>query len=120
MSYVESIPSLANAELTVTRRQETPRIDGREQPPTLTTFLIIASVQTPTGKDISRLAEGRNVEDLRVVFTQTALVSGGPGTGFKSDVLTIEGAPFEVEHLEPWSGFGMSYCRAVVRKAYGF
>lgn len=116
MGYVEAIPSLANELITVTRRTETPKVAGREQPTTDIVFPgIIASVQAPTGKDLDRDSDGRSVQDLRVVFTEFVLQAGGPGTGLLSDLVEIQGTLYELEHLEDWSAFDEGYCRAVVR-----
>lgn len=115
MSYAAAVTSLANATLEVTRRAEpvAVRVAGRVQPPVTSTFSIRASLQTPTGKDLERLPEGRWTSDMRVVYTLTALILGGPGTGFLCDVVTIEGSPFEVQHVEPWDSLGGSFWRAV-------
>lgn len=120
MSYVDAIDSLASdIALPVTRRQESARVNGREQAPTTSSFTIVASVQSPTGKDVERNPEGKNVQDLRVVFTKTVeLFAGTPGSGYLPDLITIDGGDHEVEHCEPWKGFGKRYWRAVVRRKY--
>lgn len=119
----DAIRSLAShLNLPAVRRVESPRLEGREQPSTDTPFVIPwASVQTPNGRDLQRLSEGQNAQDLRVVFAQVEIKSGGPGTGFLSDLITIDGGPYEVEHVEPWHGFTTDpgvFWRAVVRRRY--
>lgn len=116
MSYAAAIGSLANDTIVISRRAQAARVAGREQPPaSVTTIPARASVQTPTGKDLQRLAEGRLVGDVRVVFTRMALLVGGPGTGFLPDFVSFEGLVYEVEHVEHWKSFGANYYRAVVR-----
>lgn len=106
MSVHDAIAELASdLAVIVTRRAENPRVAGREALTTDATFTIVASIQSPTGKDLDRAREGRNVTDLRVIFSQIELKAGGPGTGFKSDLVTIHGAQYEIDHLEHWHGF---------------
>lgn len=116
-SYVDSIASLANYSLQCIRRAESPRVDGREQPTIDTPFSAPdSSVQPPTNEDLRRLPEGRSIDDVLVVFTRTMLQIGGPGTGYKPDLITIRGRLYEVEHLENWPALGREYWYAVVRR----
>lgn len=117
MPFTDSISDLANYDLTCIRRAEAPRVDGREQPTINTSFSAPkCSVQPPTNEDLKRLPEGRRIDDTFVVFTRTRLQIGGPGTGFKPDLVTIDGKLYEVEHLEHWPDFGTEYWYAIVRR----
>jgi hypothetical protein len=117
MPFTDSITSLSNYDLACVRRAEAPRVDGREQPTIDTAFIAPkSSVQPPTNEDLNRLPEGRTIDDVFVVFTTTPLQIGGPGTGFKPDLVAIEGKLYEIEHLEHWKAFGTQYWYALVRR----
>lgn len=117
MPYIDAIPSLSNYTLACIRRAEAPRVDGREQPTVDTPFSApSSSVQPPTNEDLNRLASGRTIDDALVVYTKTELKIGGPGTGYKPDLITIRGQLYEVEHLETWPAFGVIYWYAICRR----
>lgn len=119
MSYTDSITNLANATLTVTRRQETAPINGRAQAPTTTTLSIRASAQPTTGIDLQRASDGRTTGDLWTVYTTTRLYIGsteaGTEGGYLPDLITIGDKQHEVEHLENWSAFGAQHYKAICR-----
>ena len=87
MSYADSITSLANATLTVTRRRQAAPVDGRDQAPTTSTFTIVASAQPTSGRDLQRLPDGKISADLWTVYTKTRLYLGATDAG-------TEGATF--------------------------
>ncbi len=119
MSYADSITSLANATLTVTRRQEVAPINGRAQTPITTTFAIRASAQPTSGRDLLRLGDGRISADRWTVYTTTRLYLGsteaGTESGYLPDLITIGDKQHEVEHLEHWEAFGAQHYKAVCR-----
>jgi hypothetical protein len=119
VSYADSITSLANATLTVTRRQETASIKGREQPPITTTLSILASAQPTSGRDLQRLGDGRITGDRWTVYTTTRLYIGsteaGTEGGYLPDLITIGDKQHEVEHLEHWEAFGAQHYKAICR-----
>lgn len=119
MSYADSITSLANATLTVTRRQEVAPINGRAQAPTTVTLSIRASAQPTTGIDLQRANDGRITGDLWTVYTTTRLYIGsteaGTEGGYLPDLITIGDKQHEVEHLEHWSAFGAQHYKAICR-----
>ncbi len=119
MSYADSITSLANATLTVTRRQEVAPLNGRAQTPITTTLTIRASAQPTSGRDLLRLGDGRISADRWTVYTTTRLYIGsteaGTEGGYLPDMLTIGDKQHEVEHLEHWSAFGAQHYKAICR-----
>lgn len=119
MSYSDAITSLANATLTVTRRQETAPIKGREQPPITTTLSIRASAQPTSGRDLLRLGDGRISADRWTVYTTTRLYLGstevGTEGGYLPDLIAIGDKQHEVEHLEHWEAFGAQHYKAICR-----
>jgi hypothetical protein len=119
MSYADSITSLANATLTVTRRQEAAPINGRAQPPTMSTLSILASAQPTSGRDLLRLGDGRITGDRWTVYTKTRIYIGsteaGIEGGYLPDLITIGDKQHEVEHLEHWEAFGAQHYKAICR-----
>lgn len=119
MSYADSITSLANATLTVIRRQEVAPINGRAQAPTTATLSIRASAQPTSGRDLQRLGDGRISADLWTVYTTTRLYIGsteaGTEGGYLPDLIIIGDKQHEVEHLEHWSAFGAQHYKAICR-----
>ena len=119
MSYTDSITALANATLTVTRRQQVAPIAGRAQAPTTSTLSILASAQPASGRDMQRLADGKITGDLWTVWTKTRLyigaTEGGTEGGYLPDLITIGDKQHEVEHLEHWSAFGSEHYKAICR-----
>jgi len=119
VSYADSITSLANATLTVIRRQEVAPINGRAQAPTTTTLYIRASAQPTTGIDLQRASDGRTTGDLWTVYTTTRLYIGsteaGTEGGYLPDLITIGDKQHEVEHLEHWAAFGAQHYKAICR-----
>ena len=113
MPFTDAITALANFTCSGIRRAEQPRTGGRVVASSDTAFSFRASVQPASGKDLQRLPEGRNIEDLRVIYTLTMLTVGGPGTGLLADRVTVDGATYEIEHVEHWPAFGTEYYRAI-------
>jgi len=119
MSYTDSITNLANATLTVTRRQEVAPINGLAQAPITTTLSVVANAQPTSGSDLLRLGDGRISADLWTVYTTTRLYIGsteaGTEGGYLPDLITIGDKQREVEHLEHWSAFGAQHYKAICR-----
>lgn len=116
MPYTDSITSLANeSALLVTRRAVSPRIAGRDQPPTITSFTIVASVQPITGRELERLSDGKIDSELFTIYTKTELKIGGGGSGLLPDLISYLMKTLEVEKLEPWDAFGAKYYKAIAR-----
>lgn len=119
MSVADSITSLANQTLTVTRRQVQPRVKGRAVPPVTSQFAILASVQAVTGRDLQRLGDGRITGDVWSIYTRTQLYIGSTETtaeaGYQPDLVEVAGKLCEVEHLETWPHLGDVFYKAIVR-----
>jgi len=91
---------------TVTRRQRAAYSRGIAQPTNDFTITIKACVQPATGKDLLRLPEGRRSNETRVLFTTTELDCGDVDSDFEADTVTIDGAFWEVQHVEFWTQGG--------------
>ena len=107
MSLRDAIDVFATGTYTVTRTAASTYVNGREVTGATTTFKIAASIQPLQGRIDGRvlqvLAEGRHTNNIRVVFTKTALRSiSAP------DKVTIDGELWEVFAVERWEAFGPS------------
>lgn len=72
-----------------------------------TTLTPTMSVQ-PMGGGLKTLPEGRRVEDVRRIFTETQLFDGGDD--YEPDVVTIGGEPFVVFDVAgPWDLDGFNH-----------
>lgn len=118
MPYTDSIASLANATIAGLHRAEaaTPRVAGRVVPPVDTPFTFVASFQPADGKTLKRLPEGKQQGDVIIVYTTTALIVGGQGTGMYPDRFTVDGSTYEVEHVAHWKAFGREHYEALARR----
>ena len=117
MPLTDSILNLANTTITITNRTESPRLLGRTQPPTTATVSAKASVQPTSGRDLQRLPEGKNTQDLISVWTLEPLQLGDVGAGILPDLITYAGSTYEVEHVEPWvNHLGVTYYFGIARK----
>lgn len=117
MPLTDSILNLANTTIQITHRTESPRVLGRTQPPVTATVSAKASVQPTSGKDLQRLPEGKNTQDLISIWTLTELLLGDVGAGILPDLVLYNGSTYEVEHVEPWTNhLGVTYYFGIARK----
>lgn len=79
-------------------------VDGVYQPGTVTTFSAVMSVQPAGGKELLKLPEGQRTKTVMKGYTETALYTADQAASKKADVVTYEGALFEVQKVEPWGG----------------
>lgn len=93
--------------LTVTRRDPSTYTVGRLDAPSSSTITIRASVQPASGRDLKRLPEGSRVEDVLCLFTTTELLT--QGVGQSPDLVTVQGADYEVQNVEVWASLGSFY-----------
>lgn len=95
-----------NGSYQVTRRPRGGYVNGVATVGATSTFMIQASVQPASGKDLERLPEGRRSLSTMVIFTTTKLVTGGQSSPNDADLVLIEGAPWEIQHVEQWAQQG--------------
>lgn len=95
---------------TVTRlATSTTFTSGRHVPGSSSTLQIAASVQPYQGKKLTIVPEGLRADDVRVIFTTTALKCD-PGA---CDRIAIGGVAYVVFHVEgPWELDGDTHYRA--------
>lgn len=102
MDLAALVTSFATGTYTVTRKARGTTTHGRVNTGTTTTVTITASVSPASGADIQRLLQGRQVNEARTVFTTTQLYVGGTGASYEADRVSIDGATWEVSHVETW------------------
>ena len=114
MAHIESIVALANTTVTIKRRIETPRVDGKTQPPTIETDSAIAVVVPASGDQLKRLPEGCNTVGVFAIYTVAELRAGT--TGVLSDLVTYNGKDYEIEHVAKYDGhFGETFYDSLMR-----
>jgi len=86
----------------VTRRGAATLVKGISHPGPTTTHAIVASVQPASGRDLLRLPEGRRTTETRMLYTITELLTGGEAN--EADLVTVDGALWEVQHVETFPG----------------
>jgi hypothetical protein len=105
VSVTGAISSFATGTYTRTRYAAGTIADGVKTRGAGATATITASVQPLSGQDLQALPEGRRTDEVKAVFTTSELLT--------RDRLSIDGEVFEVDKVEPWPAFGLSYFRAV-------
>lgn len=115
MALVDVIASFATpGPYTVTRTTASTYLNGRLVAGTTSQFTITASVQPVSGRDLKALPEARHGEEVRVVYTTTALNTLIPTHA--ADVVTLDSEPWEVFRVERWQAFGNTHYRAFVAR----
>lgn len=109
MDLASLIESFATGIYAVTRRTSPAQrfIRGVAQPTSDIVINIRASVQPASGADMLRLPELRRVNETRVVFTTTQLHISDAGDGVQADIISIDGLPWEIQHVETWVQAGL-------------
>lgn len=92
------ISALGTGSYTVTRPTASSYTNGRLNAPSTSTFVINASVQPASGRDLQRLPEGQRSSEIKSIFTMTELRL--------TDVVTIGSSTYQVQHVERWADSG--------------
>lgn len=96
--------------ITVTRRPAPTKSAGVVSEGSATTLTIQAFATVLTGEELSRLPEGLTTKEPRQVFSRSAMYARKENVG--GDLLTIDGVPWEVIHVDNWQVGG--FYRAIV------
>lgn len=99
---------------TVTRAGAGTYTAGRYVAASPSTFTITASVQPVTGRELLALPEGQRAEDLRVLYTATALRTRDANGA--ADSIAIGGENYTVIRVETWSGVTAGHYRVTVAR----
>lgn len=102
MNARETIAEFATGTYAVSRKIAGTFVDGIAVPAVATTVQIVASVQSPVGRDLDLVPEDRRSNESRVVFTADPLYTGGEAAAFEADHVSIDGVDFEVHRCEVW------------------
>jgi hypothetical protein len=114
MALVGVIASFATGQYTVTRTEAGTYTAGRYTPGPTSTFMIDASIQPASGRDLQVLAEGEHATEVRVVYTTTELRTRAPA--HDPDRITIDGEQWEVSKFERWEAFGNTHWRGMAAR----
>lgn len=97
-----SNPRFRTGDYAVTRRGTPGMVDGEAQAPATSALTTgDASLQPASGETLKLAPEGAHTEDLRDLWTTTALRSRPV-----PDVVTIDGEAWVVFSVRPWAGMG--------------
>lgn len=102
--------------LTVTREQPGQYVDGIWQPGTSETLTARCSVQPIGVNDMDLLPEGRRDRQAFALYGKTELRMADDNAETNADRVEIDGAMFEVVHVELWKNGIINHCRALVTK----
>ena len=90
------------ATFAVTRRAAPTYVDGILVPGSTSSLTIVARPRPATGRDLLRLPEGRRSVETRIFETTTLLLVADQAGANNSDLVSIEGRLWEVQHVEEW------------------
>lgn len=103
-------------EYTVTRFDKAGVTGGKPNPKkVLSEFLIKASVQPASGRDLQRLPEGMRDSQTIAIWTKDELFVADEATQQYPDEVIYRGKRFQVEVCEPWEEAG-NFFEALARK----
>ncbi len=108
MSVTGAIGSFSTGTYTRTRYAAGSVTDGVKARGAGTPATITAHVQPLTGADLQALPEGRHTDEVKAVFTTDELRT--------RDRLAIGGEVYEVDKVETWPAFGVTYYRALASR----
>jgi hypothetical protein len=115
VSRLGAITRFASGTYTVSRYAAPAWVAGVATKATPSTLSIVASVQPVSGREIAALPEGRRANEVRVVYTSTALRTEGVSGG-SADTISIDGEVWEVFKLETWSAWSETHYRAFISR----
>lgn len=110
-----AIASLATGTYTVTRVSAGTYTQGRHTPGAPTAFVIVASIQPATGRELRDLPEGQRGDEVIAIYTTTEIRTREPGG--EPDVITYGGEPWTVIRVKRWESFGAVHFEALAARA---
>lgn len=87
--------------------------DGYSQPGSQSAISVPGCVVPMGGRDLQNLPEGMRTKQLLYIFCNQELKTAG--SGFEADVLTVDGAAWQVTSVEPWAIVG-NYWRCLLMR----
>lgn len=100
----DAVDALATGEYLVTRPGTTTYVQGRPVEAASASFEIRAMIYPVTGRTLDRLPEGLRTHETIAVVTKTELKS--LQTTKAPDLVTYQGAQYQVAMLESWKSSG--------------
>lgn len=127
MPVNDSITSLANASITVTRTARAPFVNGRRVAGAESTIGPISVVAQPAfnlnrvigGADLDGNIENQQVVEIYQIHTTTQLMAGEDGesvTRYEPDIVTFRGKQWTVARVEEWNLDGEIHYHAVITR----
>ncbi len=121
MSIIDTIYSMNTGDYLVTRHVTGTMTNGIYTPAAPTTLTITAVLEPASGfqrvvggKDFRSNVDGEHVDEVRVAYTDTELLTRTPTND--PDYVTIDGAQWLAMRVERWEYFGDVYWRVVLTK----
>lgn len=115
MNLSSVIANLGATNYNIMRLTSNGYTDGRRNAPAESNFTILAMVQPLTGRELDRVPEGLQDKEVRAVWTTADLIVSTAGDTHEPDVITIDGAPYQIQTVENWSDLG-AYRRYIAAK----
>lgn len=107
---------LCSTPVTVTRPGVTTYVSGERTDGASTTLTILASVQPLHGAELLNFEEGQRSKASIKVYTDTELRTLNEAAGTKADLVTWQGAQYEVQRCDPWQVGLLNHWRAYAFK----
>lgn len=112
MSLQDVIASFGTGSYTVTRTAaSTTDGHGRMVAGSTSTFVVLASIQPASGRELQTMPEGLYNEDIRIAYT-TAELKVGP----RPDVVTIDGEAWAAFRVQRWQAFGGTHYKTYLSR----
>lgn len=115
LDAADLIDSFSTGTYTVTRRDTPSYVAGVATAGGTSTFTITAAVVPSSGRDLLRLPEGRRSIESKTVYSATMLRVGEQG-GPDADLISIDGANFEVQTSGQWPDVSTGFYVAIVQR----
>lgn len=110
--FSAEIEAMKTGDYTVTRRGPSTFTAGRKNTVAPSSLTVPGMVHPVEGAAVERLGAGLRGKEVQYIFTAVELRSTEGG---EPDVLTIDGAPWQVAKCERWKDLGNFYRSLIVR-----
>ena len=88
---------------TVTRTAQATWTNGIAVPGSTSTLSVLGAFWPANGRDMLRLPEARRAQATMKGVVDTALFTGGEGSPYEADQITIDGVAWEIQHVGSWT-----------------
>lgn len=124
MALNEAINDHATGSYTIKREKGESWVNSKRVPGSITSIAgVTMSVQPANGEELTDLPEGQTLDDVRVIYSATALYARKPaaiapdmGMDYAPDIVVIDGEDYRVWKSEKWDHWGETHWRAYAAK----